>query len=488
MFRHRQEPLPDSLERGNNARVGTPHIPTGGMRRRIYTSSLHGQAHTTMKQNTERLDIYSSRADHYERELVKLKASPISQRNKDVITTWHNHLFARRSGEDRVAKLSSQLRIIAQWLHKDLDQVTREDLENLVSAINRRGIGGETWAEATKADYRRAVKQFYAWYEDEDERVRHADERVREIARRLYQYLHKHVRADYRPEAIDPSEILTEEDIQLVLAKGARTPRDKAFIAVLHEAGLRAGEYLNLRMKDVEIRDTHAILNVDGKTGRRRVTIVQSIPYLVTWLGMHPFNGNPQAFVWVQEAQCTGPTPLHHQAAQKLIERAFERAGLYKREYVETVLESGKVSRRCVRKEKVKPMNLHWFRHSRATLLAPKVSESVLCKFFGWTMGSKQVRTYVHMSGQQVESALLSAHGIIQQAQQPTVRQCSCGAPNQRQALYCFRCGKPMDVSVALQEKNALADAFKAIQLIMQNPELKRQYEQELARLDNKNI
>ena len=36
----------------------------------------------------------------------------------------------------------------------------------------------------------------------------------------------------------------TEEEIQQVIELGTTKPRDKAFIALLHETGCRAGEFL----------------------------------------------------------------------------------------------------------------------------------------------------------------------------------------------------------------------------------------------------
>ena len=47
-------------------------------------------------------------------------------------------------------------------------------------------------------------------------------------------------------------------------------------------------------------------------------------------------------------------------------------------------------------------------RHSRATHLSKYLTEAQLCVFFGWTIGTKVVRRYIHLSGKDVDNALLA--------------------------------------------------------------------------------
>jgi len=59
-----------------------------------------------------------------------------------------------------------------------------------------------------------------------------------------------------------------------------------------------------------------------------------------------------------------------------------------------------------------KPSNPHHFRHSRATFLASKFTESQLCEWFGWVQGSDRPATYVHMSGRDIDADYARLHGI----------------------------------------------------------------------------
>jgi len=64
-----------------------------------------------------------------------------------------------------------------------------------------------------------------------------------------------------------------------------------------------------------------------------------------------------------------------------------------------------------------KRVNPHNFRHSRATRLANHLTEAQMSHFFGWTQGSKMSATYVHLSGRDVDAAILESYGIKAQQQ-----------------------------------------------------------------------
>ncbi|MEM2922663.1 MAG: tyrosine-type recombinase/integrase [Candidatus Bathyarchaeia archaeon] len=65
---------------------------------------------------------------------------------------------------------------------------------------------------------------------------------------------------------------MTEDEIEK-MTKAARTPRDRAFVSVLYESGLRIGEMLSLKIKNVQLEEHGTILTVNGKAGIRRVRI-----------------------------------------------------------------------------------------------------------------------------------------------------------------------------------------------------------------------
>lgn len=426
------------------------------------------------------LRIYPNREKNYERELKRLAREQISAKNKELITEFLNYLFSIETGEIRAAKLSSQLRRICLQLNKDLDKATTQDIQNVVAYINR----NDKYKPETKADYRRCIKQFYAWYKDIDPRMESEDAKTLKQANKFYKYIDKNIKRASKIKSVDYSNILNEEDIKKVIEEGCTSIREKAFIALLHESGFRAGELLNMKIKDVQIMKNRALITVDGKTGERRVPIIHSLPYLVQWLDLHPYKQNRESYVWLGEGINRKYDPLKHKGGQKLIDRCFERAGFIKKEYAYYTLENGKTRQKLMSKEQKKPCNYHWFRHSRATLLASHLTEQLLCKFMGWALGSKQVRRYCHLGTQQVENAILSMNGLEVEKKilQEKPQECVCGTINTPQARYCYKCGNPLSVSVMVKDQEVLREEtdrrMKAFAEIMSNPDLRKQYDE----------
>src|SRR5258708_2675908 len=133
--------------------------------------------------------IYPHRENAYVQEQQRLAAWQGVPRNKELITAYQQFLLVKGCQGLRVAKLSGQLRHLSDQLAKPFDQLTKRDVEKLVATINQ----NMSWTVVTRADYRRVIKSFYNWFEEEDLRLRGEDNAVREEAQRFYQYLRRHV-------------------------------------------------------------------------------------------------------------------------------------------------------------------------------------------------------------------------------------------------------------------------------------------------------
>jgi len=96
----------------------------------------------------------------------------------------------------------------------------------------------------------------------------------------------------------------------------------------------------------------------------------------------------------------------------------------------------------------------------------------------GWRIGSNQVRVYVHLCTKELEDAILQMNGIkkpeYKQAQR--TQTCPCGALNTGKARYCYKCGKPLNMAVVIQDQEVMKEqtdkTVKVLQEIMQNPKL----------------
>lgn len=411
----------------------------------------------------ERTQIYYKKDEAFQRQQQKLIDWPGSAKNKQLIQAFQEHLFSIGTGQYRTAKLTASMRWICDALQDDLDKATKTSIQSVVAKINTTA----TWGEHSKSDYRRTLKQFYHWYEEEDPRVYSKDEDARNEAARLYRYLQKDVRGKPR-EQIKDRDIITEEDIHLLIQKGCARPLERAIIAFLHETGCRVGELLNLRIQDIEFKGRHAMVRLNGKTGERNVPIVQSLPYIVRWLEDHPHKENPRSLLWISTHSAHYGQALRYIGVTKILKAAFLRAG---------------VRKTC---------NPHWFRHSRATILSPHYSDVLRCKLMGWTLGSKQVRTYTKMAAVDVEEKFLQNHGLQDQDKpEERVKICGCGTTNERTARYCYRCGNALSVAIMLEdEQKKTAAVEEAIQeymrRILNNPDELKKFETYKSNRDRK--
>ena len=290
-------------------------------------------------------------------------------------------------------------RKVAEWLGKDFDKATKDDLKRVVAMINT-----SSFTEWTKYDYKRSIKKFFRWLGREEliSWLRCSDVKNRKL----------------------PEEILTEEDIKKKMIDAARTPRDRAVISVLYESGCRAGEFLSMRIKNVSFDRYGAVIVVHGKTGYRRIRLVSSVPYLAEWMNSHPFRENPEAWLWIS---LNNFRRLPYNSLRTVLRVIAEKAGV---------------------KKKVNP---HAFRHARATHLANFLTEAQMKEFFGWVQDSDMASVYVHLSGRDVDRAILSLYGVETEESKKKneilkPKKClRCGELNPATNRVCRRCFFPLD-------------------------------------------
>jgi len=389
----------------------------------------------------QELEIYYNREKIFDLELERLNRADISKKNKEIITKFHNFLFASGSKNLRVTKLSSQLRYIAKWVNKDFDKVNEQDLENLVAYLNRK----TDISEITKSDYRRIIRQFYKWLLGEDTK------------------LISHVKVgNPKSKIIRFEDIISEDDLKLILEKGCFSVKQRAFISLLHESGARIAEFLGMRIRDIIKEDKFARIRLYGKTGERWIAVVSSIPYLYQYLSYHKNKDDLTSYLWAPDSRKYNGNPIHYAGANKIVKGCFERAGLLN-----------------------KKQNVHHFRHSRATILASHLTEVQLCLYMGWEIGSKQVRTYVHASGKEVDKAVLSMHHIVKKEDtkpKDSPKECSiCHKINASIDDFCARCGHALSVKTAIETSEKIKDetnkTFQLLLEISKDKELMKQFE-----------
>jgi len=333
------------------------------------------------------------------------KDSNVSEENKKIIFDYKNECLANGLTLTRIIRCIYVFRYFASVLKKSFNEATVSDIKAAVAELER-----SNYADSTKAEMKITLKRFYSWLRGCEPKM-HPPEVI--WIRNTKKNGHKL-----------PEDMLSEEDIK-ALINATDNLRDKAFVAVLSESGCRISELLGLRIKHIRFDKYGAQLTVDGKTGMRTVRIISSVPYLTEWLNDHPYKDDVEACLWLSKRK--GNHALSYNRAKTLLRQLKARCGV----------------KRAV--------NPHNFRHSRATFLANHLSDAQLKQHFGWTQSSRMASIYIHMSGRDVDKALLKINGINideskEQKNNLEPKICMrCETVNPSTNKFCSRCGFILD-------------------------------------------
>ena len=310
---------------------------------------------------------------------------------------------------------------------KPFDEVTKQDLKLFFSNL------GERYDSGTIDNIKTYVKRFYKWLLGDDEEYPE-----------LVKWIKK---SNHRRNKIERSDLITDEEFQEMLKRCDRI-RDRALIWILWETGIRVGELISIRIRDVEIRNNMAVITVRGKTGSRTVPVVAGLPDLQTWLGHHPLKEDPDAPLFISYKRGKFGQPLLESGVYNIVHQLAKKAGI---------------------KKKIHP---HLFRHTRATQLSTRLRESVLKEMFGWSQSSRVPQVYLHLAGADVLNSYSELYGLKTEEKPEEKfkpKKCPrCGAMNAFDDAFCSKCGLILDERVAVEKReDKLEEELRDLQLRM---------------------
>lgn len=376
----------------------------------------------------------------YEHALRNMEQSAITARNKSLIRAYCDACLLRQvCGKVRLIRAVIVLAQFARRLTKDFDQLARPDVEALLAQLLARQ---PTYSVETISTYKKILRRFVTYVAAPDD-FPHVKELPTCVA-----WINAHIRPRDRP-VIRRSDLLTPPEIEILL-RTARNDRDRAFVAVLWEAGPRISEIGNMQIRNVSRATNGYILDITGKTGTRTPLVVSSAPYLDQWLAKHPFRNDPEAPLWVRHRD---RSHVKYSTMASMLQRLFRIAGI------------------------AKPFHPHIFRHSRVTyVLANAIMNEQQAKtYFGWTSDSDVIgSTYAHLTDADANNAVLRENNLAphQRAQdelQPVTCRI-CQALNAPRSEYCQRCQAVLDLKKAYEhqqlhdaKENLLRSMFRVL-------------------------
>lgn len=194
-----------------------------------------------------------------------IEMSPLPQQ-KEIMRQFDNDMKARQLSAWRRRGYFKVLKDLAIHVEKPFQNIDKHDLVSFFATMNK--------AASTIQLYKGVIKRFYKWLLGNEETY---PDCVRWIKTGSYK----------RRLPTDESEKITGETVARIV-EAASHPRDKALIMTLYESGARPHEILTLRIGNVSMDRYGAIIIVNGKTGMRRLRLIQSAPYLAIWITSTP--------------------------------------------------------------------------------------------------------------------------------------------------------------------------------------------------------
>ena len=383
--------------------------------------------------------------------LKKVENSSILKKNKDIILKFYDYALSIGLSKPRICTYLIVLPQFSEWLDIPFTETSKEDIRKLARKIEQ----GD-YTEFTKNQYKAILKRFYKWLNGDEE----YPEKVKWIKTSCRKTKRK-----------QPEGLITKEELEKMIDLADHI-RDKAWVSLTYESGFRIGEVLTLRIKHIVFDEYGAKIQVgEGKTGMRRIRIVSSAPYLANWIENHPFRDNPEAPLWISTGTRNKNKTICYESARRIFLKLAKRANIKKR------------------------IHPHLFRHTQATELASSFTEAQMNQYFGWVQGSDMPSTYVHLSGRDLDGAILKLHGLKEgdeiKKENFSPKKCHrCEKMNPPTGKFCLRCGAPLDLKTVMkvEEKRNEMDNIMAMLMkdLLKDPEIQARIENKLKQIKAK--
>lgn len=377
----------------------------------------------------EGFDIYKIK-EQLEKAISEIKKLPDTT-NKKLVCEYVKHI--QFEGKKSVPRLVREVTILHWFLqnnHKDVDDM---DVPQIIQFMQH--VKSKKQNPATYNVYMKVIRRFIKW------RLEYLALGESSLNKRMklefkISQMHKYIKQLPEKELkFRSTELLTIDDVAKLI-NTEPNPMYKCLLGLLYSSGARIGEILSLQIKDVLPRENGYDVLVEGKTNHESaIPIIDFAFTLETWLLSHPFRNEPDSPLFANKDGAI----LFHPNVYRHLKRLAKKAGIDKR------------------------VNPHFFRHSEASRSAQYLTQAESCLKHGWIQGSRVLRRYYHIDGENLRNKEEQARGLAsekkQELQQTEIKCPRCLRPNPKDALVCCRCGQ----ALSEEKLKEIGDRNKAI-------------------------
>lgn len=359
----------------------------------------------------------------------------LTQEQRDVLQEYFRHTV-QRIKPITLLNVFSSLRDFGCFVKKPFNKVKKQDVENYLLYLIEKGRKKSTITIRTIL-----LKSFFRWLYG----IKEPDV-IKGIVPKKYK------------TTVNESALFTKEEVKAMIQQADST-RDKAIVSTLYDSACRIEELLTIKIKNILVDQYGIKIEVNGKTGKRSIRLVDSVPYLQQWLNCHKFNQDSEA-------------PLFYSFARGYKGRRLKYSGVYS--MLKRLAEGCCIS---------KPIRPHLMRHSRLDYLAKveDFNERDLRIFAGWSSTSDMPNVYLHYGEKELDNKILSKQGIIKDTEKEKAlqrkvlepKQCvRCKQFNPADALYC-NCGMALDLKNVVKDLERREQADREMNELFADPEFR---------------
>jgi integrase len=358
---------------------------------------------------------YQAKYDN-QKELLET-SDDLDEDDRRALKQWVAHLRTNDSDVESLGTIvghMNRMRLCAERSEMPLTEFESIDDVNALELLLQDEHG---LAETTIRGYKKGIKKFFAWQgADFAEEV--------SIGAPIEK---KH----------DPDDEITTEELAAMLdacSEFDSAARDKAFIALLRDTGLRLGAALSLRVGDVDLETRKATVqintdaNVKDAEGKKPLT--WSRGYLANWLDIHPRPDNPDVAL-IHKTRRFGEDDdgaLRQQYAGRRITKIAEAAGI----------DSDRIHAHLFRGTAIS----EWIREG--------MTEQQIKHRAAWDEDSRMLSTYSMVSEEEMNDGIFETYGIEGEGEDrsPELDECAqCRTPLRGTERFCPSCAAPLDSS-----------------------------------------
>lgn len=384
-------------------------------------------------------DIYGSKKkyEHIKENLSSLSVEPSQRRhgrggagkyycknpvNLEYFKKLFEHFEAKDISYIRRVRLIQSMRLICHLATKDLADCTRDDVNLIAGAMHT-----VYKTPKSKETFVRDIKYFWKLlFPETDEQGRPDETRVPYAVRHLSTNIDKS-RQKLRKDK------LSWEEFERVVDYFSGDPRIQAYLTLALESLARPQELLYVKTGDVELFDNYAKIYISehGKEGVGLLQCIDSYPYVLKWLNVHPLRKNKEAFLFINVGDTERFQQLKPANINKLIRTACNNLGIDK------------------------PVTCYSLKRNGVTIRRLRGETDMEIQHAARWTSAKQLKTYDLTNQDEAFRRELEKRGLVPSSTGEIfkIQKCAyCNQPAGFGEIMCQQCKRPLDRTAILQE------------------------------------